>query len=193
MSERHVFINGLPALYGELKRVGKEEKARALLKDFLKNTFELDLEDKVNRFLDIPGGLKPADMDYFKLYWELIQLYINGLFYSTVVLSGVLCERVCYDVLSKAKIRIEEREVLSEDDITCLYKMNLYDLIMLLEKWKLIKGKTKANMIEINNKRNSYVHPTKSRTLDARKDSFDMIRRISGILENEFVVESMQK
>jgi hypothetical protein len=46
-------------------------------------------------------------------------------------------------------------------------------------------------MIQINDKRNSYVHPTKTSNVDAEKDSKEMIARISKILENEFEVKMM--
>jgi hypothetical protein len=189
--EIRYFVNGLPALYNYLKDKGREEEARSGIKNFLKSSFDSDLEEKVDRFLAIPGGLKPADMEYFKLYWELMQLYVNGLFYSTVVMSGILSERICYDLLSRQRIKVGDKEHLSEEQISCLYKMNLYDIIELLAKWGLIKTKTRSEMIEINNKRNRYVHPEKSSKLDAKKDSKEMIIRISKVLEEEFVVGRM--
>lgn len=189
--EIRYFVNGLPALYNYLKDKGREEEARSGIKNFLKSSFDSDLEEKVDRFLAIPGGLKPADMEYFKLYWELMQLYVNGLFYSTVVMSGILSERICYDLLSRQRIKVGDKEHLLEEQISCLYKMNLYDIIELLAKWGLIKTKTRSEMIEINNKRNRYVHPEKSSKLDAKKDSKEMIIRISKVLEEEFVVGRM--
>lgn len=48
-------------------------------------------------------------------------------------------------------------------------------------------------MIKINNKRNTYVHPTKTQTLNPVKDSREMIERISKILESEFEVTSSAK
>ncbi len=189
--EQRFFINGLPALYSYLKKQGKEDQARDGIRNFLKKTFEEDLERKADRFLAIPGGLKPVDYEYFKIYWELMQLYINGLFYSTVVLSGVLSERICYDILARQKINLEGKACLTEEQISYLFKMNLRDIIEVLAKWNLIKEKTRHEMIEINNKRNSYVHPTKTSTVDAEKDSREMIDRISKILENEFEVKMM--
>lgn len=188
--EVSVFVNGLPALYSYFKKQGKEDEVKKKIKEFLKETFEEDLDNKAERFLAIPGGLKPADYAYFKLYWELMQLYINGLFYSTVVMSGVLSERICYDLLSKQKIKLGERD-LSEEQISCLYKMNLLDIIELLAKWDLIKTATRTEMIKINNKRNWYVHPKKSGKLDAKNDSKEMILRISKVLEQEFAVGRM--
>jgi hypothetical protein len=190
MREKY-FINGLPELYRMLKRDGKEEKGKEYIVKFLQESFNIDLNDKVRRFLDIPGGIKPADMEYFKLYWELMQLYVNGFFYSTVVLSGVLSERICYDILSKQKIMIKDKECLSDEQISCLFKMNLIDIIKLLAEWSLIKEKTKLEMMKINQKRNSYVHPAKSGSMDVQRDSKEMVRRISKILENEFKVKTL--
>ena len=150
MPEQLISINGLPALYDAMKKAGREKEIHDMIKNYLLSTFTADLDKKVDRFLIIDGGLFPADKEYFKLYWELRQLYINGLYYSTVVLAGVLCERMCYDILSKQRISINENN-LSEEQISCLYKINLFDLINLLHSWNLIKDDTKREMIEINN------------------------------------------
>jgi hypothetical protein len=187
MSERTFFINGIPTLYERLKKAGKEEEAKKLMKDFLSYSFNTDLDEKVKHFLEIPGGIIPADMEYFKLYWELNQLYINGLFYSAAVLAGVLCERICYDLLSNQKVVVAQKE-LSKDQITCLFKINLVDMIRLLREWKLIKENTMKEMLLINDKRNQYVHPTKSRP-DAQRDSLEMIKGIAKILRTELDVK----
>jgi hypothetical protein len=189
--EKKVFINRIPELYQQLKKQGKEEEGKRRIKDFLTLTFNEDLDEKAKRFLDIPGGLRPAEMEYFRLYWELMQLYINGLFYSAVVLGGVLSERICYDIISQQEIIVSGKEKLSEEQIGCLFKINLFDIIQLLSKWNLIKEDTKKEMIEINNKRNAYVHPSKTASLNAQKDSKEMITRISRILENEFKFNKM--
>ena len=140
MSERTFFINGVPSLYEALKKAGGEEEAKKLLKDYLTRSFNDDLDKKVECFREIPGGIVPADMEYFRIYWELNQLYINRLFYSAAVLAGVLCERICYDILSNQKMTVARKE-LTKDQIACLYKINLVDIIRLLREWDLIKEK----------------------------------------------------
>lgn len=185
--ERLYFFNQLPNLYRALKRTQRQKEIERLVESFLKHSFSADLSEKVKRFLELPSiGFIPADMNYFKIYSELIQLYVNGLFYSTVVLAGVLCERICYDILSNLKIKVKENE-LSEEQIACLYKINLFDIITLLREWELIREETRKEMIEINNKRNQYVHPSKEKT-EAPKDSLEMIKRITKILANEFEI-----
>jgi hypothetical protein len=188
--ENRVFINSLPDLYQFLKKSGKEKEGKEKIKGFLTFNFQSDLDEKVHRFLQIPGGVWYIDYEHFRLYYELMQLYINGQFYSTVVLSGVLSERICYDILSKQEIILKDKGRLSEEQVCSLYKMNLYDIIELLTKWNLIKNSTRSEMIKINNKRNMYVHPSKTQTLNSVKDSKEMIERISKILENEFEVKS---
>jgi hypothetical protein len=185
--ERMVFFNSLPALYEQLKKLGREEEVKKNIENFLVESFKVDLPEKIERFLKTGIGFIPADMEYFKLYSELIQLYINGLFYSTIVLSGVLCERICYDILTKHKITINGK-ALTEKQISRLYKMNLVYLFELLYDWRLIKVETLKEMYKINEKRNSYVHP-KRIDLNAKKDSLEMIKRITNVLKNEFEIK----
>ena len=106
------------------------------------------------------------------------------------MLAGVLCERICYDILSKQKIRVGEKENLSSEQIECLFEINLFHLISLLNKWGLIKDETKAEMIELNNTRNRYGHPKKAgNTL--RQDALEMFKRITNVLRNEFEMEAI--
>jgi hypothetical protein len=185
MTERTVFVNGLPSLYEALKKAGKPEKGRKYIRGLLETSFKADFEDKVDRFLEIPGGIFPADMPYFSIYSELIQLYTNGLYYSAVVLAGVLCERICYDVLSNLDLRVNQAKLILKQT-AWLFKLNLTDVVNLLYEWKLIKDETKKKMHEIKDTRNRYVHPEKTHP-NAKQDSLEMIRRISIILKNEIV------
>ncbi len=88
--EKLYFFNSLPAVYESLKKAGPKDEGEKIVEDFLVNSFKEDLEEKKERFLKTGIGFIPADMEYFKLYAELIQLYTNGLFYSSIVLSGVV-------------------------------------------------------------------------------------------------------
>lgn len=113
-----------------------------------------------------------------------MQLYTNGLYYSTVVLSGILCKRICYDVLTKSRINVEEKP-LSPEQTACFFEMNLAYLFQLLFDWGLIREETRRLMWEINQKRNEYVHPKKGK-LDSQKDALEMMKKITRILVNEF-------
>lgn len=176
MSGNIYFINGIPALYGALKKAGREEEAKDLVKNFLISSFNEDLDKKIDRFIRLPSGIFPANMEYFKVFWELNQIYISGLYYSTVVTTGVLCERMCYDVLAKNSIKVRNG-------------LGLSNLIRLLSKNNLVKTDTLVEMEEIRKKRNAYVHPKKIKTnTEQEQDAGEMIERITKVLKNEFIV-----
>ena len=190
-AEKEFFFNYFPNIYQYLKKEGKEKQARIMVRDLLTKIFNRKLEKNVNRFLEIPAiGFIPADTEYFKLYYELFELYSNGFYYSTIVLAGVLCERICYDILAKQKIQVGKNENLSPEQIGCLYEMNLIHLISLLHEWGMIKEKTMKEMREINNTRNRYVHPKKADG-NLGKDALTMFRRVTKVLRNEFEMEPM--
>jgi hypothetical protein len=174
MVERTYFVNGIPALCEALKKAGREKEAKELVRNFLNTSFSSDLEMKVERLRKLPTGIFPADMAYFRLFWELNQIFISGLYYFAVVAGGVLCERMCHDILDKHSVKPKKR--------ACLH-----DLIVLLSKKHLIKKDTEAEMLEIMKKRNSYVHPRESKK-DIEKDALEMIERTARILKNEFQV-----
>jgi hypothetical protein len=183
--EKLYFFNSLPRLYQALKGTDKAQEIEKAVENMLTRSFGIDLKDKVKRFLEIPRiGPIEAKTEYFRLYSELMQLYVNGLYYSTIVLSGVLCERICYDILLKKKMSLEDKP-LSEEQVACLFEMFLAPLFKLLLKWGLIEKETHDEMFVINEKRNEYVHPKKSHP-NAQADALDMLRRITKILVNEF-------
>ena len=190
-TEREFFFNYFPNIYQHLKKEGKEKQAKIMVRDLLTRIFNGKLEKNINRFLEIPAiGFIPADTEYFKLYYELFELFTNGFYYSTIVLAGVLCERICYDILAKQNIQVGKNKNLSPEQIGCLYEMNLSYLITLLHKWGLIKEKTKKEMYNLNMTRNQYVHPKKA-DKNLEKDALIMFKRITKVLSNEFEMEAM--
>jgi len=174
LTERIVFVNGIPALYNELKKVGREDEAKTLVRDFLNRTFLGDIDEKVERFLQVPTGIFLADTPYFRIFWEFNQIYIAGLNYSTVVTAGVLCERVCLDILEKNRTKPKKKACLG-------------DLIKLISKNNYAKPESIAEMKKIRKKRNEYVH-AKMTAMDNKKDAFEMVQSISTILQNELRV-----
>lgn len=190
-AEREFFFNYFPNIYQYLKKEGKEKQARNMVRDLLKRIFNEKLEKNMNRFLELPAiSFIPADTEYFKLYKELLELYTNGFYYSTIVLAGVVCERICYDILAKQNIQVGKNNHLSPEQIGFLYKMNLVYLIELLHAWGLIKEKTKKEMFQINTTRNRYVHPKKA-DKNLEKEALTMFKRITKVLKNEFEMESI--
>jgi hypothetical protein len=175
LSGNTYFINGIPALCEALEKAGRAEEAQNLVKQFLTVSFNQDLDKKAERFRKLPRGIFPADMEYFRIFWELNQIYIAGLYYTTVITTGVLCERMCYDILVKNSVKAKDG-------------LGLFDLIDILSKNSLVKAETLIEMEAIRKKRNLYVHPKKKIT-NAEKDAEEMIARITKVLHNEFAMK----
>jgi hypothetical protein len=184
-TDRTFFVNGIPALYDALKKAGREKEGKKIVEDFLMQSFKIDISEKIERLLNTGIAPIPADLKYFGIYAELIQLYISGLFYSTVVLAGTLCERICFDILSTQKIQVEGN-YLSEDQISCLYDRDFSRNVTLLSKWGAIEEETHDEMFQVYQKRIAYAHP-KMKNINPKKDALDMIKKVTKILVNEFV------
>jgi hypothetical protein len=174
LSESTYFVNGIPALCEALEKAGRGKEAQALVKQFLISSFNEDLDKKAERLRKLPCGIFPVEMEYFKVFWELNQIYIAGLYYITVVATGVLCERMCYDILAKNSVKAKDG-------------LGLFELIKLITENKLAKTETLVEMEAIRKKRNEYVHPEKKIT-NTERDASEMIERISKVLHNEFAV-----
>lgn len=110
---------------------------------------------------------------------SLNQLYVNGLYHSTVVMAGVLCEQMCYDILAKNSVAVPA-------------EFCFLGLINFLSKNKLVKPDTLIEMKEIWKKRNEYVHLRKKENSDAQNAAI-MIEKISKILKNEFALKRVNQ
>jgi hypothetical protein len=175
LSGNRYFVNGIPKLCEALEKAGRDEDAQNLVKQFLNASFNEDLDEKARRFRKLPSGIFPADMEYFRIFWELNQIYIAGLYYTTVITTGVLCERMCYDILARKTVEVEDG-------------LGLFALIKILSDKSLVKKETLIEMEAIRKKRNAYVHP-KEKITTAEKDAEEMISRITKVLHNEFAMK----
>jgi hypothetical protein len=171
LATRNVFINGISALLEAYEKAGKGEEGKQLVREFLSQTFASDLDAKVERFRSLPAGIFDASSPYFRIFWEFNQIYIAGLYYSTVVTAGVICERVCLDILERNTIKHKKTAGLAK-------------LIQLVSKHKLAKQESITEMKKIHKKRNEYVHPNMTAT-NNEKDALDMVKGISIVLRNE--------
>jgi hypothetical protein len=189
MVEKTYFLNGLPALYKYLKDSGRENEGRKLIGEFLNDTFNADIEEKINRFLETGIPPIPADLKYFPIFSELLQAYVNGLFYSTVMLAGTLCERICFDILSISKIRLNDKD-LDEEQVAHLYEKDFSRLNKLLFSWGLIEKDSRDEMFAVYQKRISYVHP-KMKNIDPKHESLVVLNKVTNVLVREFVMKRL--
>lgn len=95
---------------------------------------------------------------FIRLLDEAYKSFLIGLYHSTIALSSVASERLCYDILEKSAIEIDGKVVDSKQK-KAFFKMPYTTLIGLLLSIGLITEQTNKNMNKINNLRNGYIHP----------------------------------
>jgi hypothetical protein len=181
----YAFLNLLPRFYESL-RPDQKRDLESRVKDWLLSSFQSDLDKKVERALSTGTfGPLPLVHEFVKFMPELLQLYINGLYYSAIALAGVTAERFCLDLVNLAEIQVDAR-TLSNEEKRAVAEMRFSDLIDLLEKWNLIQDSTKTKLHEMRRTRNKYMHPQQPPFETAEADAKRLIELACDIAETEF-------
>ena len=89
---------------------------------------------------------------------EAYKSFFIGLYHSTIALSSVASERLCYDILEKSVIKIGEK-VVDNEQKKAFFRIPYAALIELLFNIGLITEQTKKDMNKINDIRQRYIHP----------------------------------
>jgi len=180
-----VYLNSLPGLYAMLsqeKKLDLELKVRG----WLLSTFQSDLDQKVARAFDTKDfGPLPVVQEFVKFMPQLFQLYMYGMYYSTIALAGVTAERLCLDLLYMADIQVDGR-TLSNKKKQAIARMHFVDLIDLLSKWKVIKGSTRRKLHAIRKTRNRYLHPGQPPFQTEKADAKHLVELTCEIARSEF-------
>jgi hypothetical protein len=179
------YLNTLPRLYDALPPTQKRDLERQV-REWLLSTFQSDLDEKVARTFST-GSIGPLPLvhQFVRFMPELFQLFINGLYYSTIALAGVTAERFCIDLILMTDFKVDGRS-LSDEDKQAITEMRFFDLIQLAAKWQLIHESTKTKLHDIRKTRNKYVHPRHPPFQAAKTDAERLIKSLSEIAEVEF-------
>lgn len=179
-----VFLNSLPALY-EISTPEGKRKQQSEIREWLLRSFQADLDEKAERALTVGNfGPLPVHHDFVKFMQELLELYINGLYYSAIAMVGVTAERFCYDLLAVADIKADR--AFSNKEQQPVAEMRFIDLIRLLSKRSLIQDSTIDKLHDIRTTRNRYVHPNAPPFETSKKDAKRLIELICEIARIEF-------
>jgi hypothetical protein len=99
-----------------------------------------------------------SDFKFIGLLDEGYKCFLIGMYHSTVSLCSMATERLCYDLLENVKIKVDDNELLYEQK-KFLFNMQFVKIVKFLKNLGLISPKLESYMYEINQLRNSYVHP----------------------------------
>lgn len=177
MTELPAYLNRIPALYQITPKEG-----RAAFKEDIENhllkTFQTDISEKAERFLNIKSfGPLPLIEYSVQIVPEIIQLYVNGLFFSTVAICGATIERICFDLFRAH----QKCDMCSE----IFQHLNFNHVVDFLFKKKMIKQKTRNKLFQINDLRKKYVHFKESSKLNPEKDAKKAMKLLLEVFESE--------
>jgi len=176
-----VYLNSLPALYEMLS----DEKKKQLEAD-IKDSLLRDLDEKVRRTFSTPNfGPLPIIHQFVRFIPELFQLYIHGLFYSTIALCGVVAERLCIDLVAITSIEVGGKR-LTDAQKESICNMRLVDLIDTLFIWEIISSNSKDWLQEVRQIRNKYVHPNPPPFEAAKPDAEKVLKLLCEVVRIEF-------
>lgn len=134
-----------------------------------------------NAGLVVGTNIINADYKFIKVLDEAYKSFLLGLYHSTVSLCSITAERLCYDILEKSKIKIDDIE-LDDKQKKAIFKIPYSTLVELVKSTNLISLQTASNMMKVNEIRQSYIHPTLGR--DAYKDAKDSINLLCQIIDS---------
>jgi hypothetical protein len=131
----------------------RREYAIKLIKD-------LSTPSKVeNKAIQIDGcDLIRFNNNFVFLLDQAYKSFLVGMNYSSVSLCGMAIERLCYDFMLLSDISFEGKQ-LEESQISYLNNMPLKKLIDFLCAIGYIDRSVRKIMLDINDKRNNYIHP----------------------------------
>jgi hypothetical protein len=117
--------------------------------------------------------------------WELLQeaknSYMLGHYYSTIALSGMAAERLCYDYIEFSQIQINGT-TLNDKAKQELINLPLRHLINFLYEYGIIDNESKSVLHRIADKRNLHVHPKMSS--DQKRDAIDALNSLCKVAES---------
>ena len=112
---------------------------------------------------------------------EARSLYIEGFYYSTVALCGVIGENICRTIVESAEITINQKKLENKKP---LIRLEFSALNKILIGLNLISQNSYRNLEIIRKLRNDYVHgKTLSNITNAKKDAKISINCIITILK----------
>lgn len=169
--------------YSKLDKKGRREYRKQLSKEF-KKYFDAKLNEIVNRSISIENLNVIGNIPFFDLVSEARSLYIEGFYYSTVALCGVIGENICRTIVESAEITINHKKLENRNP---LIKLDFSALNNILIGLNLISQNSYRNLEIIRKLRNDYLHgKTLSNITNAKKDAEISINCIIKILKNEF-------
>lgn len=157
-----------------LKMGGENE-----IKKLLRQKFEKDLDDMINRYKQLPAIMVYSG-EYKDLLIEARQLYIEGFFYSCIVMSGGTAEKIAKELLRKTILFKNKNgvSILNEKTVKYLEKIEMNIVRELLIKSEIIDESLRTPFQKLAELRNNYVHGSDKEPQEDSKKAFEYLHEI---------------
>jgi len=110
LANKEYIIDITKDTYCNLDKKGKRGYKKQLRNEFKKH-FDDKLNGIVNRSISIENLNVIKNIPFFDLVSEARSLYIEGFYYSTVALCGVIGENICRTVVGSAEITVNQKKL----------------------------------------------------------------------------------
>ncbi len=163
----------------------RRKQYREDLKDKLKKQFNDKTNDVVKRFLKIQDLLVIKKLPCHDLVYEAKMLYVEGYFYSTIALCGVVGENIARMILNDSEITVNRSKIVKGK--TIFGRLDFVAINKILINASLIQQDSYKKLEKIRKLRNKYVHGNKLfNPVTAKKDAGILLNSIVTILRSEF-------
>jgi hypothetical protein len=138
----------------------KDDKTRESFKNILKQRFEANLTDSVERIWDLPPIAVNPEGEYLTLLQEARQLYLMGSFYSCVAMCGIVGERLIKDVF-RASVLINKSGSVQQPSPKAFdqfERIEVHGISQFLKACELLSEDAAKAAKDLRDLRNQYAH-----------------------------------
>ena len=139
-------------------------------------------KDKTRKNANLINGCNiiRGEFKFVVLLDQAYKSFLLGLYYTTVSLSIMANERLCYDLIDKSDI-IFNGIPLDSKQKEILYDVRFSKLVEFFADINLISAKAKSDILDLSYKRNNYVHPNFN--ADPEKDASSCLNKLLKIVD----------
>jgi hypothetical protein len=154
---RVFILNKREAYERNLKESGRDGRKEEIDHFFMR--IQNEYSSAYNRRKEIEGfGIVYSEGKWADLFQEAKDSYLLGHYYSTIALSAMAAERICYDYIELSQIQINGK-TLSDKARQELTYLPLNRLIDFLHECGIIDVTSKGVLHDFSDIRNRHVHP----------------------------------
>ncbi len=161
-----------------------KKRYKSEISNKLKRFYDENLGSFTNRYIEVADLKVVERIAFHDLIEQAKFLFMEGHYYASVALCGVIGENICRLVLERVEVVIDHRKLLSNKSLT---KLDFATLNKLLVGTNLVSQVSYRKLEQIRKMRNEYVHGRGLLKIQAcKRDAKKSLNAIIEILNNEF-------